>query len=909
MASPDAKIERASAIPAKDAGEKSPAAAAGAQSSSPSGAAGSRPGSGGAGTLGAPSAPAATPAASGPDKSFVGPGFGAPGLGIPIGAAAMAHSSPGIEHTVTPPAKEAGEKSFAAVAQDATLPGGVGSGPGSAGPSAFTASVHGGVPSAAPDRAGGSSGTAAMAHSASGGERATAASSKDTREQSSNADKLQGFVPPKGVDYEHPLLHCMATMFRLLGKPVSANVLRSYLPSYEGPLQPAACIRSVRQAGMEARIVLRSSVLDISPLTLPCVLLLKGGSSCVLTALGEEEATVIFPEAGENEQQIPLERLESEFTGYAMFCALQKRLDRRASNIKLLKTEQWFWGTIWGFMPIYKHVIIATLVTNLLVIAAPLFFMNVYDRVVPNNAIETLWVLAVGIIIAYLFDFLLRNLRSYFVDVAGRNADVVLASRLLQHVMGMRLDHKPDSTGTLSNNLREFESLREFFGSSTLLALVDVPFLFIFIAIVYFIGGPLAIIPAIAVPLVTGVGIFLQYPFQRVVESGYREAAQKNALLIEIINGLETVKTSQAEGRMQHLWERVVGMSAASNQRAKRLGSISVTFSMLAAQLVSVGVIIWGVYLIAQGELTMGGLIGCNILAGRAMAPLSQVAGMLSRLQQSRMALKSLDLLMNTPLERSEEQTHFDYSTLRHDIALEQVFFKYPNAERYALEDISLTIRAGERVGIIGRMGSGKSTLGRLTVGLYQPLDGAVKMGGVDIRQLDVADLRARVGFVSQDNYLFYGSLRDNIALGHPNIDDKMILRAATLAGVVDFVQAHPAGFGMPVGERGMALSGGQRQAVAIARALLHDPDILILDEPSSNMDNASETLLKQRIASIIKGKTLILVTHRMSMLDLVDRLVVIEQGKIVADGPKNSVLGALGVERGQSMSRAVKRG
>lgn len=707
------------------------------------------------------------------------------------------------------------------------------------------------------------------------------------------------FAPsPKNVDYEHALLRSLCTMFRLLGKPVSINVLKSFLPVRQGELKPAACIRSASHAGMDARMVLRKSVADISVLTLPCILLLKGGHSCVLTAVDDEEATVIFPESGEREQQVPLERLENEFAGYAMYCKLHKRLDKRASSIKLLKTKRWFWGTIWNFMPIYKHVIVASLVTNLLVIASPLFFMNVYDRVVPNNALETLWVLAVGIIIAYTFDFLLRNLRSYFVDVAGRNADIVLASRLLQHLMGMRLDNKPDSTGALANNLREFESLREFFSSTTLLALVDLPFLFIFILIIYFIGGPLAFIPAIAVPVVTIAGILLQYPFQRVVEAGYKEAAQKNALLIEIINGLETVKTSQAEGRMQHLWERVVGMSAESNQQAKRLANLSVTFSFLSAQLVSVGIIVWGVYLIADGRLTMGALIGCNILAGRAMAPLSQIAAMLSRLQQSRMALKSLDMLMKAPLERSEDQTYFDYSGLSHDIRLEQLTFKYPGAERYALENVNLHIRPGERVGVIGKMGSGKSTLGRLCVGLYQPVEGAVKVGGVDIRQLDVADLRARTGYVSQDNYLFYGSVRDNIALGQPDLDDRMILRAATLAGVTEFVRTHPAGFGMPVGERGMALSGGQRQAVVIARALLHDPEILIMDEPSSNMDNSAEYNLKKRLASIIAGKTLILVTHRMSMLDLVDRLVVLDHGKVVADGPKDKVLEALASEQ-----------
>ncbi len=699
---------------------------------------------------------------------------------------------------------------------------------------------------------------------------------------------------PSDVDYDPPLIQCLAGLFKLHGKPVSTRLLIAGLPKTSGPLHPSACIRAAQAAGMKAKTVYRPTLMGISPLTLPCVLLLQGERACVLTKLTQTEAEVLFPENGMESKVIPRKTLEDEYLGYAIYAKPEPKLDKRASEIKLLKHKRWFWGTLYHFLPIYKHVFGASLVVNLLAVCGPLFFMNVYDRVVPNRALDTLWMLAVGIGTAYLFDFLLRNLRSYFTDVAGKNADVVLASRLMQQLLAMRLDVKPDSTGSLANNLREFESLRDFFGSTTLMAIVDMPFLVFFVLLVFFIGGPIGFIPLLAVPLVVGVGMFLQTPMQQTAEKGFKENMQKNALLVEVINGLETIKTSMAEGRIQHAWERVVGMSAKSNCMSKRMSNLSITFTIVITQLVSVGVIIWGVYLISDNKLSMGGLIACNMLAGRAMAPLSQIAGMLNRLQQSRMALKSLDLLMNLETEQPESGNYVDFGHLEHALTLEDVSFKYPNTERFAMERVSIHIRPGDKVGIIGRMGSGKSTFGRMCVGLFKPTEGAVKLGGVDIRQLDMVELRSRVGYVSQDNYLFYGTVRENISFGAVNADDRMILRAANIAGVTDFIRAHPAGFGMPVGERGMSLSGGQRQSVAIARALLSDPDILILDEPSSNMDNSSELALKQRLAATLGNKTLILITHRLSMLDLADRLVVMDAGRIVADGPKNAVLNAL---------------
>ena len=715
-----------------------------------------------------------------------------------------------------------------------------------------------------------------------------------TQESAGNINQELSSVRPNEVDYTPPLIGCLSIIFRIHGKSVSARYLMAGIPTAESAMTTAACIRAARNAGMRAKLVVKKRISDISTLTLPCILLLRNNQACVLTGYGNNEATVIFPEVGPSPQKITQIELENEYIGYVLFVKPEAQLDKRVSEIKLLHSKRWFWDVLLNYLPIYKHVVMASLVLNLITLGTPLFTMNVYDRVVPNKAFDTLWVLGVGVALAYIFDFILKNLRSYFVDIAGRNADVILASKLMQQVMGMRMDMKPDSTGSIANNLKEFESLREFFGSSTLLTLIDLPFLLIFLFVIFLIGGPIVLVPLIAIPFVIIFGFIIHFPFQRIMESGYKEGMQKNALMVEIINGLETVKLSQAEGRMQDTWEKIVGKNAISNSRIKALANLSMTMSIFVTQFVSVAIVIWSVYRISEGLMSMGALIACNMLATRAMAPLSQVASLISRLHHSRMALKSLDTLMELPVERPADKSYVDFGPLEPSITFENVSFRYPKSEKNTLSNLNFQIRTGEKVGILGKMGSGKSTIGRLAIGLYQPQEGSVKFGGVDIRQLDLSELRPRVGFVSQDNYLFYGTVRDNIAIGVHNADDNMILRAATIAGVTDFVKLSPAGFGLMVGERGMNLSGGQRQSVAIARALLLDSDVLILDEPSSNMDHTSEELLKNRLRSVIEHKTVIIITHRPSMLDLVNRLIIVDNGTIVADGPKQVVLDSL---------------
>jgi len=702
-------------------------------------------------------------------------------------------------------------------------------------------------------------------------------------------------IAPSAVDFVDPLLSCITSLAGLLQRPISAEALRAGLPQGHEQFTPELAVRAAERAGLEARITRRPKLQQILPVTLPCVLLLKGGNACVLLRYaGHSTAEILLPEGGGGTKTVPQSELQEQYTGYAIFARPEFKFDQRATDTRLHQPRAWFWGTLARFWPIYSHVLMASVLINCFAIASPLFIMNVYDRVVPNNAIETLWVLALGVVTVFIFEFLMRNLRTYFVDTAGKSADVLIASRLLEQIMSMKLASKGPSTGALANNLREFESLREFFTSGTVVTLVDLPFTFLFIGIIWLVAGPIAIIPLCVVPLVILIGGILQFPLRSVIEKTHRESTQKHALLVETIDGLETIKATAAEGRVQRAWERFVGLTAESSGKARFLSGLATTFAQVSIQLSTVAVVVYGVHLIGQGDITMGALVASTILTGRSLAPLSSIAAMLTRLQQSRVALRSLDSIMKSPVERPRDKTFLHRPRLSGEVEFQKVTFNYPNQENAALDGISFKIKLGERVGVLGRIGSGKSTLARLTIGLYEPKDGSVLMDGTDIRQIDPADLRRNVGYVSQDNYLFFGTVKDNIAFGAPQVDDQAILRAANVAGVTDFLRTHPHGFDLQVGERGMGLSGGQRQAIVIARALLLDPPVVLLDEPTSNMDNSSEAMFKNRLAEVLPGKTLIMITHRSSLLSLVDRLIIVDRGKVVADGPKEEVLAAL---------------
>ena len=690
------------------------------------------------------------------------------------------------------------------------------------------------------------------------------------------------------------LLSCLEILATFHGRPASSAALKAGLPLDKNLLTPELFIRSAKRIGLSSRI-LRKKLSDISSFTLPCVLLLEGAKACLLISQPSQDTLeVIFPETGRGSKILPLEDLQKLYSGYAIFCQPFYQYDQRSSDLDLEKPKSWFWGTLGKFWSIYTQVGVSAIFVNLFALVSPLFVMNVYDRIVPNNATDTLWVLSLGVFIVLLFDFLLKMLRVHYVDLAGKNADILLASRLFEQVLAMRLAVRPSSSGSFANQLREFESLREFFSSATLVAFIDLPFVFLFILIIYSIGGPLAWIPLLSLPLVMIITFILQGPLRMLANRSFREGAQKHALLVEAIFGLETIKSFGAESRLQRDWENFVSQSASSTNSLRFFSSLAMNFSGFIQQVSYILLIIVGVYLVVAGDLSVGGLIACSILSGRAMAPLSQVVAFLSKFNQSQASLETLTKIIALPTERDASQSYLHRPVLKGDIEFKNVSFSYPQQKTKALEGLSLSIKAGEKVGIVGRIGSGKSSLEKLILNLYGPDEGVLRIDDTDIRQINPADLRKNIGYVPQDIYLFYGSVRSNITLGADHVSDEEILNAAILSGVHDFVRHHPMGYDMLISEGGSSLSGGQRQSIAIARALVRNPSILLLDEPSAMMDSTSEAQILQRLRSFIVDKTVIIISHRMPLLELTDRIIVMDQGKVVGDGPKAEVLKAL---------------
>ena len=692
-----------------------------------------------------------------------------------------------------------------------------------------------------------------------------------------------------------PLLSCLIEITRIHGRGMTPDALLAGLPLPDGLLTPGVFRRAAIRAGLASRIS-RRPVATIRDELLPAILLLKGNDACVLLGWNADrsKARVLFSEAGQGETEVDLARLPENYSGHCIFARPRFRFDERAPEIRNVVDRHWFWGALWDNWLLYRDVLVAAFLINMIAIAIPFFTLNVYDRVVPNNATETLWSLAIGVILLLGVDFGLRMARSQVLDLAGKRVDITLSALIMERVLGMRLENRPASAGSFAANLRTFESVRDFITSATVTAFIDLPFALIFLALIFWLAWPIGFVIVIAMCVLVAYAISIQPKLQAMTETTQRAAATRNSTLIESLVGLETLKAQCAEGLMQRRWEQSVAFLAKVGADLRQLTASVVNGSATIQQLVTVVNIIVGVYMIADHRLSMGGLIACTMLASRALAPFAQIAGLLTQYQNSVLGLTSLDKVVGQPVERPDNANFVRREQITGEIEFERVSFRYPGNDNDVLREVSFRIRPGEHVGIIGKVGSGKSTINRLILGLYQATEGKIKIDGVDCRQLDPAEVRKAIGYVPQDIVLFYGSLRDNITIGMPYVEDYGILQAARLAGLDDLVSNHPAGFDMPIGERGESLSGGQRQSVAIARAVVHEPVMLLLDEPTSSMDFSTEDALKTRLTQHAAGKTLLLVTHRTSLMDLVERLIVIDKGIVVADGPKEKVIEAL---------------
>lgn len=691
------------------------------------------------------------------------------------------------------------------------------------------------------------------------------------------------------------LLDSLVLICRIHGVATSKDALASGLPLRDGKMTPTLLKRSADRVNL-AVTILKTPLSSIRHEFLPAILLLKDEEACVVTKLDftNNQVGVIFPELGEAEVLMSLDELASRSSGYLVVAKPKFVFDQRAPSVGKVRLRHWFWGSLAENSRIYRDVMIAAFVVNMLALAMPLFTMNVYDRVLPNRATETLWVMAIGIALIVVGDLILRTMRSYFLDWASTRIDIKLTARIMEQVLGIRLEQRPNSVGSFASNLRSFETVRDFITSATITTLVDIPFGLIFVIVIGWIAWPMVIPVLLGAVLILIYSFSVQTKMHDLSETMYRASAIRNATLIESLVGLETVKALGIEGQMQRKWERSAHYLTEVTSKLRLLSSSINNGATSIQQLITVSLVILGVYLVINGELTMGGLLACTMLASRALVPIAQTAGLLTQYHNAATSLDSLDEIMHRPVERPLDASFLSRPVFNGDIEFREVSFSYPGTEENALTNVSFKIKAGEHVAILGRMGSGKSTIHKLILGLYQPTAGAILIDGIDARQIDPAELRRCVGYVQQDTQLFYGTMRENLTISAAHVDDDAVLAAAHVGGIDEFVNAHPKGFDMLVGERGETLSGGQRQGVGIARAFISKPSILLLDEPTSAMDHSGEDAIKRRLIETTKNKTLVLISHRSSLYDLVNRIIVIDSGRIVADGPKDQVTDAL---------------
>lgn len=698
---------------------------------------------------------------------------------------------------------------------------------------------------------------------------------------------------PPNATHDDPLLTCLVELTRLLGRPMTASALSNGLPLVGQRLTPSLLARAAARAHCTTRIV-RRGLKNLPDGLLPVIVLLQGNRACLLLqSLPDGRYLVQYPEAG-SPIEVSHDVLQAEYSGLMCFVRPQFQFQRGSEPMSTAHRGHWFWNAIFDNWRLYRDALVAAVLINLFALAAPLFNMNVYDRVVPNNALETLWVLALGMALVLIFNYVLTTARAYVVDTASKRVDVQLSAQIMERVLDLRMEGRPATVGSFAANLRSFESVRDFIASASLTTLVDLPFVLLFLAVLAWIS-PLMLIPAgVAIVLVLIVSFVSQARLRRLTLQTFQASAQRNALLVESLTNLEAVKTLNAQGGVQRRWEESTKYLAYVGSQIRFISAATVNFVQTVQQLTIVGVVIIGVYGVQDQSMSLGGIIAASMIASRCLAPLGQVAGLMMQFHNARISLGAIDNYMEMPVEHKSDQEFISRPHLQGAIEFRNVDFRYTGSTQSALEGISFKVKAGERIGIIGRVGSGKSTLEKLVLGLYQPTEGSILIDGIDTRQIDPVDLRRSIGHVPQDPLLFYGSLKNNLLVGAPYATEADMLHAARIAGVDEFATQHPQGYDMPIGERGESLSGGQRQAIAVARALINDPPILLLDEPSSNLDNQSESQLKQHLKQASSSKTMLLVTHRTALLELVERIIVIDGGRIVADGPKEQIIQAL---------------
>jgi ATP-binding cassette subfamily C protein LapB len=677
-------------------------------------------------------------------------------------------------------------------------------------------------------------------------------------------------------------------------KTVSRDSLVSGILAQDKTMDIEGFKKSAIRIGLIPKLIVKE-LTEVNPLTLPTVLCLNDGSTCVLLDIDIEsyKARVIFPDS-EHENVLEIDKLEKVYSKKMILIKNKYRFKNRLYNIiNIEKPDRWFWDTMKKNKDIYIKVAIAAVFINLFVIATPLFTMNVYDRVLPNNALATLWVLAAGIFIVILFDLIMKLIRSHYLGIANKKADIIMSNLIFDQLLNIKLDQKPASTGMFLSRLQSFESVREFFSTATIAALVDLPFIIIFISLIFYLGGPMGWISLGTVIIATAFSWYMQKPIKSVIEKSTKEEQIKLTVLNESVTGLEIIKSVRGQNRMKTQYEDSLNQTSYYSEKSQHLSQFVTYFTAFLTQISNVAIVITGVYLASDDSITMGAIIAAMMLNGRVLAPVSQIVSMITRYDRTVLAYNNINELMSMEVER-DDKVYLSRPGLKGDIVFKNVTFMYKNQNLPAVENINLQINEGEKVAILGKIGSGKSTLSKLLMNLYSPTSGSVSIDNTDVRQIDTVDLRRAIGYVPQEPFLFLGSVKDNITIGENFVDDEDLIEAAKIAGVTKFIGKHEAGYDLLLGERGDGLSGGERQSITLARALISKPNLLIMDEPTNSMDIQTEQEFIKNMKTITNKQTLILLTHKMSVLELVDRLIVLHDGKIVADGPKDKVLKSL---------------
>lgn len=700
------------------------------------------------------------------------------------------------------------------------------------------------------------------------------------------------------------LLDSLVLYTKLFHKPFTSEALMAGLPVHNSQetqelfsvgSSKSLFSRVAGRAGLKSTLIQRP-IDKMLQLQLPMILLLSNDYTCILESFSPDrkKVKIIYPEGDGVEEWMNTEELEREYLGFAFL--LKKEFEYASKNSRTLQIKQshWFWSTVNLSRGIYKDVIWASLLINIFVLATPLFTMNVYDRVIPNNAEETLMVFSIGIICIYILDFFLKFTRGYMLEIAGKKSDIIMSSIIFEKVLDLKLAVHPGSVGSFANNLKNFEAVRSFFTTATMTAVIDLPFAIIFLAVIYYIGGNLVFVPATTMVLMLAYALFIRKPLQESIESSHEAGAKKNGILIETLQNIETVKTMSMAGKVQWEWEESTGEIAEKNLKSRLLSSSIPNITNLLIQLNTVFVVVFGVFMIQEFELTMGGLIAVVILTSRTVAPMGQAAALISNYSDAKTSYDTLNDIISQPAERAAGKQFLERPNLTGKIEFEDVTFTYPGADVPALNKVSFKIEPGEKIAIIGRIGSGKSTIAKLMLKLYEPDSGTILIDGIDISQIDPADLRRSMSYVPQDISLFKGTLKENIISSERHPSDEDVIRAAIISGTNEFAHIHPKGYDMPIGERGAGLSGGQRQSVGVARALLGESKTILMDEPSNSMDQTTESKLLKNLKEELKDKTMILVTQKMTLLDLADRVMVMHQSKLVLDGTKEEVTNKL---------------